>query len=130
MIGLSNCFIRRIVCSRGYRTYSSNYRRQRDFKVYSKLKTAIDADSGDDNGKNNAAPVPSSSERRNIMKSMRSYLDEHFNGEMNFKRTNDIEQFDAKKCEEKYQIIFQKLNMCFVFKKKLENFLLNFFKFL
>ncbi|GFW09437.1 hypothetical protein TNCV_3995441 [Trichonephila clavipes] len=60
------------------------------------LKSIIDADAGDENEVKNAAPVPTSSEMRNIMKNMRSYLDAHSNGEMN-KRMDDIEQFDAKK---------------------------------
>ncbi|GFW83025.1 hypothetical protein TNCV_4604521 [Trichonephila clavipes] len=51
----------------------------------------IHADS-DENEMNNAAPVPTSSKIRNIMKSMRSYLEAHSNGEMNNKR-DDIEQF-------------------------------------
>uniref|UniRef100_A0A8C4SEN5 HTH CENPB-type domain-containing protein n=1 Tax=Erpetoichthys calabaricus TaxID=27687 RepID=A0A8C4SEN5_ERPCA len=55
-------------------------------------KNIIDADSDNENEMNNAAPVPTSSEMRNIMKSMRSYLDAHSNGEMNNKM-NDIEQF-------------------------------------
>ncbi|GFW16111.1 hypothetical protein TNCV_4681031 [Trichonephila clavipes] len=62
---------------------------------------------------NNASPVPMSSEMRNVMKSMCNYLDAHSNGEMNNK-IDDIEQFVdnlmlKKQCEEKYQIIFQKL---------------------
>ncbi|GFU44041.1 hypothetical protein TNCV_4963531 [Trichonephila clavipes] len=58
-------------------------------------------DSDDENEMNNAAPVPTSFEMRNVMKSMHSYLDAHSNGEMN-KEMDDIEQFDAK--ENKYQI--------------------------
>ncbi|GFU46995.1 hypothetical protein TNCV_813671 [Trichonephila clavipes] len=38
-------------------------------------KNIIDSDSGDENEMNNAAPVPTSSEMRNVMKSMRNYLD-------------------------------------------------------
>ncbi|GFX15314.1 HTH_Tnp_Tc3_2 domain-containing protein [Trichonephila clavipes] len=56
----------------------------------------IDADSDDENKMNNAAPVPTSSEMKNIMKRMPDYLDAHSNGEMNNKM-NDIEQFDVKK---------------------------------
>uniref|UniRef100_A0A8C4RFJ1 HTH CENPB-type domain-containing protein n=1 Tax=Erpetoichthys calabaricus TaxID=27687 RepID=A0A8C4RFJ1_ERPCA len=83
-------------------------------------KNIIDADSDDENEMNNAAPVPTSSEMRNIMKSMRSYLDAHSNGEMNNK-IDDIEQFVdnlmlKKTMQRKYQI-FQKLNKCFVFQK-------------
>ncbi|GFU57713.1 hypothetical protein TNCV_3638651 [Trichonephila clavipes] len=38
-------------------------------------KNIIDADPDDENEMNNAAPVPKSSEMRNIKKSMCSYLD-------------------------------------------------------
>ncbi|GFW06114.1 hypothetical protein TNCV_4479061 [Trichonephila clavipes] len=48
-------------------------------------KNIIDADSDDENEMNEAAPVPTSSEMKNVMKSMRSYLDAHYNGEMNTK---------------------------------------------
>ncbi|GFX05545.1 hypothetical protein TNCV_3434491 [Trichonephila clavipes] len=51
-------------------------------------KNIIDTDSDDENETNNAAPVLTSSEIRNVMKSMRSYLDAHFNGEMNNKMNN------------------------------------------
>ncbi|GFW35937.1 SCAN domain-containing protein 3 [Trichonephila clavipes] len=51
-------------------------------------KNIIDAHSDDENEMNNAAPVPTSSEMRNIMKSMRSYLDTHSSGEMNNKMDN------------------------------------------
>ncbi|GFX76754.1 hypothetical protein TNCV_664611 [Trichonephila clavipes] len=53
-------------------------------------KNTIDADSEDKNEMNNAAPDPKSSEMRNIMKSMRSYLGTYSNGEMNNK-IGDIE---------------------------------------
>ncbi|GFW48549.1 uncharacterized protein TNCV_1111081 [Trichonephila clavipes] len=69
-----------------------NYGKQRLFAVYSKLKNIIDADSDDESGTNNAAPVPTSSEMRNIMKSMRSYLNVHSNGEMN-SQMDDIDPF-------------------------------------
>ncbi|GFX80156.1 hypothetical protein TNCV_2108011 [Trichonephila clavipes] len=39
--------------------------------------------SDDENKMNDAAPVPTSSEMKYIMKSRRSYLDVHSNGEMN-----------------------------------------------
>ncbi|GFV37320.1 DDE-1 domain-containing protein [Trichonephila clavipes] len=52
----------------------------------------INTDSDDENKMNNAAPITVSSEMRNVMKSIRSYLDAHSNGEMNNKRDN-IEQF-------------------------------------
>ncbi|GFU17218.1 DDE-1 domain-containing protein [Trichonephila clavipes] len=55
-------------------------------------KTIFDADFNDENQMNNAAPVPTSYEMMNIMKSMRSYLDVHSNDEMNNKM-DDIEQF-------------------------------------
>ncbi|GFW24809.1 hypothetical protein TNCV_1960751 [Trichonephila clavipes] len=54
----------------------------------------IIADSVEENYMNNLASVPTSSEMRNVMKSIRrheSYLDIHSNGEMNNK-TDDIEQ--------------------------------------
>ncbi|GFV47059.1 hypothetical protein TNCV_2699531 [Trichonephila clavipes] len=56
-----------------------------------------DDDSDDENEMNNTAPVLTSSEMRNIMKSIHSYLDEHYNGEMNRinKKMIDVEQFDA-----------------------------------
>ncbi|GFU75463.1 hypothetical protein TNCV_2861791 [Trichonephila clavipes] len=41
-------------------------------------KNIIETDSDDENEMNNAAPVPTSSEMRNIMKSMRSYLDQRY----------------------------------------------------
>ncbi|GFU48356.1 hypothetical protein TNCV_3342481 [Trichonephila clavipes] len=55
-------------------------------------KNIIYADSYDENEMNNAAPVPTSSEMRNIMESMRNYLEAHSNGEMSNKM-DDIEQF-------------------------------------
>ncbi|GFT70900.1 hypothetical protein TNCV_2792271 [Trichonephila clavipes] len=48
--------------------------------------------SDDTNEINNAAPVPTSSEMRNIIKSMHSYLDANSSGEMNSKM-DDIEPF-------------------------------------
>ncbi|GFS68641.1 hypothetical protein TNCV_1958731 [Trichonephila clavipes] len=53
----------------------------------------IDADSDDENEMNNAGPVPTSSEMGNIMKSMRSYLVVHSDGEMNNKM-KDFDQFN------------------------------------
>ncbi|GFV85692.1 hypothetical protein TNCV_2003131 [Trichonephila clavipes] len=53
------------------------------------LKNIVDADSGHKNEMNNATPVPMSSTMRNNMNSMFSYLDEHYNGEMN-NRMNDM----------------------------------------
>ncbi|GFT15053.1 hypothetical protein TNCV_4316341 [Trichonephila clavipes] len=58
------------------------------FWILTKSKKIIDADSDDKNEMNNAAPVPTSSEMRNIMKRMRSYLDAHCNGEINSKIFN------------------------------------------
>ncbi|GFW20555.1 hypothetical protein TNCV_1047801 [Trichonephila clavipes] len=55
-------------------------------------KNIIEADSDDKNELNNATPVPTSSELRNIMKSMSSYLDANSNGERNNKM-DDIVQF-------------------------------------
>ncbi|GFW24810.1 hypothetical protein TNCV_1960752 [Trichonephila clavipes] len=60
----------------------------------------IIADSVEENYMNNLASVPTSSEMRNVMKSIRrheSYLDIHSNGEMNNK-TDDIEQSVGKGC--------------------------------
>ncbi|GFU80567.1 uncharacterized protein TNCV_534411 [Trichonephila clavipes] len=56
------------------------------------LKNVIDADSVNEKKMNNAALVPTSFEMVNIMKSMRSYLDTYFNGEVNNKKV-DIERF-------------------------------------
>ncbi|GFV51892.1 transposable element Tcb1 transposase [Trichonephila clavipes] len=53
-------------------------------------KNIIHSDSDEKKETNDAAPVPTSSEMRNIMKSMCSYLDMHSNGEMNNKM-EDIE---------------------------------------
>ncbi|GFW71161.1 hypothetical protein TNCV_535801 [Trichonephila clavipes] len=53
-------------------------------------------DSCNENEMNNVAPVPTSSEMRNIMKSVCNYLDTHSNSEMN-NEMDDIKQFDAKK---------------------------------
>ncbi|GFV21720.1 hypothetical protein TNCV_164511 [Trichonephila clavipes] len=49
-------------------------------ELFQSYKIVFDADSDDENEMNNAAPVPMSFEMRNIKKSMRSYLDAHFNG--------------------------------------------------
>ncbi|GFW47872.1 hypothetical protein TNCV_2400591 [Trichonephila clavipes] len=57
-----------------------------------KAKKNIDADSDDENETNNAAPVPTSSEMRNIMESMLNCLDAHSNGKMSSK-IEDIDQF-------------------------------------
>ncbi|GFX82044.1 hypothetical protein TNCV_2572411 [Trichonephila clavipes] len=46
-------------------------------------ENTIDVDSKGENEMNNAAPVSTSSEMRNAMKSMRSYLGIHSNGAMN-----------------------------------------------
>ncbi|GFT29595.1 uncharacterized protein TNCV_4890481 [Trichonephila clavipes] len=55
-------------------------------------KNIIDTDTDDENEMNKAAPAPTSSEMRKNMKSKRSYLDAHSNGEMNNKM-DDIKQF-------------------------------------
>ncbi|GFX56276.1 DDE-1 domain-containing protein [Trichonephila clavipes] len=60
-------------------------------EFYKSSKNIIGIDSDDKREINYAAPVPTSSEIRNIMKSMFSYLDAHSNGEMN-NRMNDLEQ--------------------------------------
>ncbi|GFV29988.1 hypothetical protein TNCV_3100651 [Trichonephila clavipes] len=62
-----------------------NYGRQRDLGLDQRSKYIIDADSEDKNKLKNAAPTPTSSEMRNIIKSMCSYLAAHSNGEMNNK---------------------------------------------
>ncbi|GFV23776.1 hypothetical protein TNCV_959701 [Trichonephila clavipes] len=54
--------------------------------------TPLDADSGHENQMNTAAPVPSSSEKRIIKNSMRSYLDVHSDYDMT-KKIDDNEQF-------------------------------------
>lgn len=56
----------------------------------SKYSIHVDSDDELDNEINIAVPVPTTLKMRNIMKSMRSYLDEHSNGEMNNTMT-DIE---------------------------------------
>ncbi|GFT13009.1 uncharacterized protein TNCV_431321 [Trichonephila clavipes] len=54
-------------------------------------KNVIDADLNDENEMDITALGPTSSEMRNIMKSMRIYLNTYFSGEMNNKMDN-IEQ--------------------------------------
>ncbi|GFW94744.1 hypothetical protein TNCV_4247841 [Trichonephila clavipes] len=66
-------------------------------------KNIYDADSVDKNEMNNVASVLTSSEIRNVMKRMSSYVDAHFNGGMNNK-IDDIELVDnfmpkKKHCE-------------------------------
>ncbi|GFY01700.1 hypothetical protein TNCV_2608831 [Trichonephila clavipes] len=76
-------------------------------------KNIIDADFDDENEINYAAPVPTSSEMRNVMKSLRIYLDAHSFDEMN-NNMDDTKQFVDNlmliKCKEKYLILFQKLD--------------------
>ncbi|GFW08512.1 hypothetical protein TNCV_2775341 [Trichonephila clavipes] len=55
-------------------------------------KSTIDKDSDDENEMNKEAPVPTLSEMKNIIISMRSYLVSYSNGEMNSKM-GDIELF-------------------------------------
>ncbi|GFV11702.1 hypothetical protein TNCV_976911 [Trichonephila clavipes] len=55
-------------------------------------KNIIGADSDDESEMNNAAPVPTSPEMKNDMKSMRSYLDAHSYGDMNNKM-DEIKQY-------------------------------------
>ncbi|GFV68813.1 hypothetical protein TNCV_1626061 [Trichonephila clavipes] len=57
-------------------------------EFFQSSKNISDADSDDENEMNDEDPVTTSSEMQNIMKSMRSYLDAHSNGEMNSKRVN------------------------------------------
>ncbi|GFV08426.1 hypothetical protein TNCV_328601 [Trichonephila clavipes] len=85
------------------------------------LKNTIDADSKDENEMNNAAPVPTSSGMRNVLKSIRSFLDEHSNGEMDKK--DDIERFVVKKTMQKnISDYFPKIQSMFLFFKKAKNF--------
>ncbi|GFU80781.1 hypothetical protein TNCV_515081 [Trichonephila clavipes] len=58
------------------------------------LKNIIYADSDNENEMNNGASVPTSSEMRNIIKSIFNYLDAHCNLKMN-NRINDIKQFGS-----------------------------------
>ncbi|GFU75768.1 hypothetical protein TNCV_1652281 [Trichonephila clavipes] len=48
-------------------------------------KNIIDSDSDEENEMKNEAPVPTSSEMKNIMKRIHMYIDKHSNGEMNNK---------------------------------------------
>ncbi|GFU48561.1 hypothetical protein TNCV_1439361 [Trichonephila clavipes] len=59
-------------------------------------------DSNDENEMKNVALVPMSPEMRNIVKSIRSYLDAHFNGGIN-KKIDDI-GIDAKEDDPKKNI--------------------------
>ncbi|GFX33095.1 hypothetical protein TNCV_5042631 [Trichonephila clavipes] len=65
---------------------------QRLLEFVQSSKNITDADSEDENEMNYAVHVPTSSELRNVMKSMCSYLDTLFNDEMNNKM-DDIDQF-------------------------------------
>ncbi|GFT94092.1 hypothetical protein TNCV_1078921 [Trichonephila clavipes] len=88
-------------CYDEFRGPRSDYVRQRvspimaekdSLELVQSSKNTIDADSGTENEVNNAAHNHTSSEVRNTMKSMRSYLDTYSYGEMNIKM-EDIEQF-------------------------------------
>ncbi|GFW20035.1 hypothetical protein TNCV_867411 [Trichonephila clavipes] len=71
--------------------YTTPIMAEKDIVEFDKSsKNIIDANSDVENQMNNAAPVPTSSEMRNIMKSMLSYLNAHSNDEMN-NRMSDIE---------------------------------------
>ncbi|GFX62101.1 hypothetical protein TNCV_2228271 [Trichonephila clavipes] len=77
--------------------YSELIKTDKDILEFDKCsKNISDAESDDENEMNNAVPVPTSSEMWNIIKSMRGYLDAHYNGEMNNKM-DDMELFDANK---------------------------------
>ncbi|GFS51485.1 transposable element Tcb1 transposase [Trichonephila clavipes] len=92
------------------------------FEFVQNQKITTDADSDDENEMNNAAPVSASSEVRNVMKSMLSYLNAHSNGEMNSK-INDSEQFDAEKqCKENIRL-FSKKSINVLFFKEFEKIL-------
>ena len=82
-----------------------------------KAQKIIDADLDNKNEINNASPVFMSSKLRNLMKSM-AYLKAHSKGEVKNKM-DAIEPIIKnlkykQQCTEKYQIIFHKLNKCFV----------------
>ncbi|GFU55759.1 uncharacterized protein TNCV_2969281 [Trichonephila clavipes] len=64
----------------------------KDILEFQSSKNIIDADSKDKNEMNNATPVITPFEMRNIIKIIRSCLDAHSNGERNSKM-DDIEQF-------------------------------------
>ncbi|GFX23092.1 hypothetical protein TNCV_2932561 [Trichonephila clavipes] len=63
----------------------------------------VDTVSDRENEMSIAASVPKSSEMRSVVKSTRSYLDKHSDGEMNNKM-DDIEQFDDEKDNSKKNI--------------------------
>ncbi|GFW17969.1 hypothetical protein TNCV_4307881 [Trichonephila clavipes] len=52
---------------------------------------SVETDSNDENERNKAAPVPTLSQMRNIMKNIHGYLDAHFSGKMDNKMDH-IEQ--------------------------------------
>ncbi|GFV72572.1 hypothetical protein TNCV_4084721 [Trichonephila clavipes] len=60
----------------------------KDMLMFVQSSKNIDVDSDHENVRNNVAPVLTLSEMRNVMKSMRSYLGVHSNGEMNNKMDN------------------------------------------
>ncbi|GFV67616.1 uncharacterized protein TNCV_4622961 [Trichonephila clavipes] len=79
--------------------------------VVQKSKNIIDVDSDAENEMYDATPISTSSEMKNIIKSMRSYLDAHSNGRMNNKM-DDIEQFaDNFMLKKKTQ---RKISDCFL----------------
>ncbi|GFX38131.1 hypothetical protein TNCV_3837301 [Trichonephila clavipes] len=86
-------------------------------------RNIIDANSVYEKEINYAAPVPTSSEMRSVMKNMRRDLDAHSNGEMNNK-LDDIERFDAKRDDAKKHILFTKQSIKALLCKKFENFVL------
>ncbi|GFW52029.1 hypothetical protein TNCV_2818981 [Trichonephila clavipes] len=90
--------------------YSPNY--GKDILQFAQSsKNIIDTIRSDSkNEMNNTTPIHMSYEMRNIMKSMHSYLDAHFNGEMNNKMEDTEQQFDAKKkqCKKKISDYFPK----------------------
>ncbi|GFW82669.1 hypothetical protein TNCV_3492411 [Trichonephila clavipes] len=74
-------------------------------------KNIIEADSDDEKETNKAVPLSTSPEMRNIMKSMRRYLDAYCNGEMNNKM-DEIEQFVKNLILKK--IMPRKTSYCFL----------------
>ncbi|GFU57792.1 hypothetical protein TNCV_1281401 [Trichonephila clavipes] len=83
--------------------YTAPIKIGKDNLEFKAQKNIIDGDYEGKNDKNNVTPVPTSFEMRNIMKTMRCYLDPHSNGKMNNK-TDHMKQFDAKRDNAKKNI--------------------------
>ncbi|GFV61136.1 hypothetical protein TNCV_2100111 [Trichonephila clavipes] len=88
IIGLSNFLFEEFVLVDDDNVCTAPNMADKDIlEIVQNSKNIIHADSDGEKEMNNAASVPTSSEMKNIMKSMRSCLDAHFNGEMNKKWT-------------------------------------------